>query len=75
MRYKQINEAGRDGGKVEVTSAITKEWRNQTPANVGANTRVQWRHTYGDGLWAILKPSHALQNVRFSTNVWTNNLY
>jgi len=65
MRYKQIDEAGREGREVEVTSAITKEWRNQTPASVGAKTRVQWRHTYGDRLWAILKPGHALQNVRF----------
>jgi len=75
MLYKQINAAGQEGREVEVTGAITKEWRNQTPASVGANTRVQWRHTYGDRLWAILKPGHALTKRTLLRKRPKNNLY
>jgi len=61
---------GREGRAVEVTGAITKEWRNQTPASVGANT-----HQCSDvtltaiGCGRYWNPATPLQNVRFYTYV------
>jgi hypothetical protein len=66
-RYKQINEADREDREVEATGAITKEWRNQTPASVGAKTRVQWRHTYG------YRPRPTKRSLLHKC--WTNFLY